>query len=44
MGDLDLYRITFTYTNGTEDKHNILQDKLRELMDVCDTSIKLEEI
>lgn len=44
MGDLDLYHITFTFTNGAEDKYDILQDKLRELMDLCDTSLKLEEI
>jgi hypothetical protein len=44
MGDLDLYHITFTFINGAEDKYDILQDKLRELMDVCDTSIKIEEI
>ena len=42
MGDLDLYHITFTYTNGSEDTYDILQDKLKELMDVCDTSIELD--
>jgi hypothetical protein len=41
MGDLDLYHITFTFTNGSEDTYDILQDKLRELMDVCDISIEL---
>ncbi len=44
MGDLDLYQITFTFTNGIEDKHDILQNKLRELMDVCDTSIELSSL
>jgi len=44
MGDLDLYHITFTYTNGSEDKYDILQDKLKELMDVCDTSIELSSL
>ena len=42
MGDLDLYHITFIFTNGMEDKHDILQDKLRELMDICETSIEFE--
>ena len=42
MGDLDLYHITFTYTNGSEDTYNIMQDKLKELMDICDTSMELD--
>ena len=42
MGDLDLYHITFTYTDGSGDTYDIMQDKLKELMDVCDTSIELD--
>ena len=44
MGDLDLYHITFTYTNGSEDTYDILQDKLRELMDICEVSIEMEKL
>ena len=44
MGDLDLYHITFTYTNGSEDTYDIMQDKLRELMDVCEVSIEMEKL
>jgi hypothetical protein len=44
IGDLDLYHVTFTYTNGSEDNYDIMQDKLKELMDVCDTSIELSSL
>ena len=44
IGDLDLYHVTFTYTNGSEDTYDILQDKLRELMDGCNTSIELQTL
>ena len=39
MGDLDLYHITFTFTDGSEDTYDIMQDKLKELLDVCDSRI-----
>ena len=42
LGDLDLYHITFTFTDGSEDTYDIMQDKLKELMFVCDTSIELD--
>ena len=44
LGDLDLYHITFTYTNGSEDTYDILQDKLKELMDGCDTSVEFSKL
>ena len=44
LGDLDLYHITFTYINGSEDTYDILQDKLKELLDICDTSIEFSKL
>jgi len=41
-GDLDLYDVTFKYVNGDSDLYLLYQDKLRELMDVCDTRIELD--
>ena len=33
MGDLDLYQITFTFTNGMEDKHDILLSLILLILD-----------
>ena len=43
MGDLDLYHITFTFINGLTDTYDIKQDKLKELLVICDTSMEVDE-
>jgi hypothetical protein len=43
IGDLDLYHVTFTFKSGLTDTYDIKQDKLKELLVICDTSMEVDE-